>query len=195
VLDAGVPRAFVLADALDPKAWAAHAAGEGAKGLRLYDWAQIRLPWTCDSRFECFILIRRNRRAPAERAYYFCFVPADTALAELAGVAGLRWTIEECFQWAKTDLGLDHCEARSWHGWHRHMSLVNGCGSLSAQACRRFAPRRSFRETEQNESARNNCRLTIMAALAPSVPEIRDLLARILFKPRIGMAFIIAWSL
>ena len=40
------------------------------------------------------------------------------------GVAGLRWTIEECFQRAKNDLGLDHCEARSWHGWHRHMSLV-----------------------------------------------------------------------
>ena len=36
---------------------------------------------------------------------------------------GLRWTIEECFQSAKGETGLDHCEARSWHGWHRHMTL------------------------------------------------------------------------
>jgi SRSO17 transposase len=42
----------------------------------------------------------------------------------MAGAAGLRWTIEECFLRAKDDLGLDHCEARSWHGWHRHMTLV-----------------------------------------------------------------------
>jgi SRSO17 transposase len=41
---------------------------------------------------------------------------------ELAAV-GLRWTIEECFQSAKGETGLDHCEARSWHGWHRHMTL------------------------------------------------------------------------
>ena len=56
--------------------------------------------------------------------YYLVFSPAGTTLSELAGVAGLRWTIEECFQRAKDDLGLDHCEARSWHGWHRHVSLV-----------------------------------------------------------------------
>jgi hypothetical protein len=37
---------------------------------------------------------------------------------------GLRWTIETCFEMAKDELGLDHCEARSWHAWHRHMSLV-----------------------------------------------------------------------
>jgi SRSO17 transposase len=118
-----------LAEALDEGAWAVHAAGEGSKGLRLYDWARIRLPWVCDPRFERFLLIRRNRRDPAGRAYYFCFAPKGTPLAELAGAAGLRWAIEECFQRAKDDLGLDHCEARSWHGWHRHMTLV-----MAAQA-------------------------------------------------------------
>ena len=113
-----------LADALDEGAFSIHAAGEGSKGLRLYEWARIALPWVCDPGFERCLLIRRSRRAPAERAYYFCFVPSGTTLAELAGVAGLRWAIEECFERTKGDLGLDHCEARSWHGWHRHMSLV-----------------------------------------------------------------------
>jgi SRSO17 transposase len=122
-----------LADALDEAAWAVHAAGEGSKGLRLYDWARISLPWVCDPRFERFLLIRRNRRAPAERAYYFCFAAKGTTLAELAGAAGLRWAIEECFQRAKDDLGLDHCEARSWHGWHRHMSLVMAAAAFLAR--------------------------------------------------------------
>ena len=113
-----------MADDLPSEAWAVHAAGEGAKGMRLYDWARIPLPWTSPEGFERALLIRRSRRDPERRAYYLVFCPTGTTLAELAGVAGLRWTIEECFQRAKDDLGLDHCEARSWHGWHRHMSLV-----------------------------------------------------------------------
>jgi SRSO17 transposase len=112
-----------MADALPPTAWNPHAAGEGSKGLRLYDWARIALPWVVDGGFERWVLIRRNRRDPRDRGYYFVFAPSGTELAELAGAAGLRWTIEECFQRAKEELGLDHCEARSWHGWHRHMSL------------------------------------------------------------------------
>jgi SRSO17 transposase len=57
---------------------------------------------------------------------------AGTELAELAGAAGLRWTIEECFQRAKEELGLDHCEARSWHGWNRHMTLCMAAGVFLA---------------------------------------------------------------
>jgi len=35
-----------------------------------------------------------------------------------------RWPIEDAFETAKTALGLAHNETRSWHGWHRHVSLV-----------------------------------------------------------------------
>lgn len=113
-----------MADALDPDDWHAHPAGAGAKGLRLYDWARIWMPWVVDEGYSRWVLIRRSRSDPDKRAYYMTFAPEVATLAELAGAAGLRWTIEECFQHAKGDLGLDHCEARSWHGWHRHMSLV-----------------------------------------------------------------------
>ena len=126
-----------LADDLPADAWIAHAAGEGSKGIRLYEWARIALPWITDGAFERWVLIRRNRRDLQDRAYYFAFAPAGTTLAELAGAAGLRWTIEECFQRAKEELGLDHCEARSWHGWHRHMTLCMAAlgflAGLSAQ--------------------------------------------------------------
>lgn len=113
-----------LADELGSQAWHCHAAGEGAKGPRLYDWARVKLPWSRDPDWEHWLLVRRRRSKAHERAYYLCWAKTGTTLAELAGVAGLRWTIATCFATAKDELGLDHCEARSWHGWHRHMSLV-----------------------------------------------------------------------
>lgn len=122
-----------MAEALGPSDWTSHVAGEGTKGLRLYDWARIPLGGGSQSGFEHWVVIRRSRREPFERAYYFAFSPAGTSLAELAGAAGLRWTIEECFQRAKDDLGLDHCEARSWHGWHRHMSLCMAAAAFLAK--------------------------------------------------------------
>jgi len=122
-----------LADDLEDGAWAAHAAGEGSKGPRLYDWARIPMPWPCQEDRERWLLIRRSRNDPDKRAYYLVFCPTGTTLAELAGAAGLRWTIEECFQRAKDDLGLDHCEARSWHGWHRHISLVMAAAAFLAK--------------------------------------------------------------
>ena len=53
---------------------------------------------------------------PTKQTYYLVFAPKGISLQELAGAAGPRWTIEECFERAKSDRGLDHCEARSWHG-------------------------------------------------------------------------------
>ena len=122
-----------MADALASEAWVTHAAGEGAKGLRLYEWARIPLSSRQDQGFEHWLLIRRSRREPDNRAYYFAFAPVGVSLGELAGAAGLRWTIEECFERAKDDLGLDHCEARSWHGWHRHMSLCMAAAGFLAR--------------------------------------------------------------
>ncbi|TBA74421.1 IS701 family transposase [Rhizobium ruizarguesonis] len=113
-----------MADDLPDAAWQALPAGEGAKGLRLYDWARISLPYVVAPGFARYVLIRKSRSNPDAVSYYLVFAPAQATLADLAGAAGLRWTIEECFQRAKDDLGLDHCEARSWHGWHRHMTLV-----------------------------------------------------------------------
>jgi SRSO17 transposase len=62
-------------------------------------------------------------------AYYFTHAPEGTTLAELVRVAGSRWTIEECFEQAQQETGLDEYEVRSWTGWYRHITL-----SMFAQA-------------------------------------------------------------
>lgn len=125
--------AETLGGELQPADWHCHAAGEGAKGPRLYDWARVRLLWSSDPQWQHWLLIRRSRKKPDELAYYIVFATAETTLAELAAVAGLRWTVETCFEIAKDELGLDHCEARSWHAWHRHMSLVMAAAAFLAK--------------------------------------------------------------
>ncbi len=122
-----------IAEELPEKAWTALSAGEGAKGPRLYHWARVSLGKNRHNGFEKWLLMRRHLRKRDDIACYFALVPEGTSLADMAGAAGLRWTIEECFLRAKDDLGLDHCEARSWHGWHRHMALVMAAALFLAQ--------------------------------------------------------------
>ncbi|EHS51102.1 putative IS4 family transposase, partial [Rhizobium sp. PDO1-076] len=113
-----------LAEDLPADLWFALPSGEGPRGLRLYDWARVSLSCAAAPGFARYLLLRRCRSHSGAVSQYLVFAPAEAALADLAGAAGLRWTIDECFQRAKNELGLDHCEARSWHGWHRHMTLV-----------------------------------------------------------------------
>lgn len=122
-----------IAAELPSEAWTALSAGEGAKGPRLYRWARVSLGKNRQNGFEKWLLMRRHLRKHDDIACYFALVPEGTSLADMAGAAGLRWTIEECFLRAKDDLGLDHCEARSWHGWHRHMALVMAAALFLAQ--------------------------------------------------------------
>jgi SRSO17 transposase len=68
-------------------------------------------------------LVRRNRRT-GELAYYAWFAPLDTSLVGLVRVAGIRWAIEDGFQQAKNEVGLDHYEVRRWPGWYRHITLA-----------------------------------------------------------------------
>jgi SRSO17 transposase len=119
----GQHAAAALAAALPAKDWHRLSAGPGAKGERLYDWARVRLVRLQEPSWDHWLLVRRNRKEPEHVAFYVVFGPAKTSLAMLARVAGRRWIIEECFEAAKQETGLDEYEIRSWHGWHRHITL------------------------------------------------------------------------
>ncbi|MFJ1604509.1 IS701 family transposase [Streptomyces sp. NPDC088253] len=95
---------YVLAVACTTK-----SAGAGAKGPRYYDWAWVQNGADKNR----FLLIPRNP-ATGELAFYRCWSPGQVALAALIRVAGTRWCIEECFQAAKGQVGLDHYQARHW---------------------------------------------------------------------------------
>ena len=111
--------------------WRRLSAGPGTKGPRLHEWCYVAL---ADLQADAFggarqalwtrgLLIRR-RLADGELAFFATWCPAGTSIATLVAVEGRRWSIEDGFETAKNELGLDHNETRSWHGWHRHVSLV-----------------------------------------------------------------------
>ena len=69
-------------------------------------------------------LLARRSIADGVCAFFTTWCPAGTRIDTLVAVEGQRWAIEDSFETAKTEFGLDHNESRSWHGWHRHVSLV-----------------------------------------------------------------------
>ena len=101
-------RADVLA--ADPGlAWRRMSCGDGAKGPRLYDFAEM--PPMQPRRHR--LVVRRNIDT-GELAYFWCHAPAAATLADLVRVIGMRWVVEECFQAAKGQVGLDHYQVRSY---------------------------------------------------------------------------------
>ena len=103
--------------------WKKLSCGDGSKGERFYQWAFVPLPVPTDQGMHKGLLVRRSLKDPDEIAYYFTHAPKGTTLKKLVQVAGSRWAIEECFEQAKGETGLDEYEVRSWTGWHRHITL------------------------------------------------------------------------
>jgi SRSO17 transposase len=119
----GFKRVEAWAAQFAPGAWQRLSAGEGAKGPRLYDWAYRAFagaaPGWCQG-----LLVRRSLANTDELAFYLTYAPETSGLVDLVRVAGLRWTIEVCFEAAKGEVGLDQYEVRRWNGWHRHITLA-----------------------------------------------------------------------
>jgi SRSO17 transposase len=116
----------LLAALLPPQAWVVLSAGEGSKGPRLYEWAWLQLPDETEGPHERarFLLIRRSLADAGKRAYYRVAGPAQTTLPEVVHVAGSRWKIEEGYEQAKGEVGLDQYEVRTWRAWYRYMTLA-----------------------------------------------------------------------
>jgi SRSO17 transposase len=120
-----------ITKALPCEAWRRLSAGDGTKGARLYDWAYLELADLEAAEYNDDLtglwtrgLLIRRAIADGDLAFFSTWCPAGTPMETLVRVEGQRWAIEDAFETAKTELGLTHNETRSWHGWHRHVSLV-----------------------------------------------------------------------
>ncbi|MFB7025727.1 IS701 family transposase, partial [Streptomyces sp. NPDC056295] len=110
--------------------WKRRSCGNGAHGPRVFDWARVEVrPWHREDRRH-WVIARRSVRRPDEISYYIAYCPTGTTLDQLICVAGARWAVEECFQSAKQECGLDDYQVRRYPGWHRHMTLA-----MAAHAC------------------------------------------------------------
>lgn len=122
----GSARADTLAAQAPDAAWKRRSCGDGVKGPRIYDWAVAALPdtGTAEHGYTRWLLIRRSITDPTELAYYLCYGPTGTSDEELIRVAGTRWAVEECFQTAKNQVGLDDYQVRRYDAWYRHVTLA-----------------------------------------------------------------------
>lgn len=117
-------RADALAARLPAQAFKKLSAGDGAKGPRVYHWARAAIRPLEDTGNGYWLLVRRSLSDPSDLAHYLCYGPSHTPLRELVRVAGARWAIEETFQSAKGEVGLDQYQVRRWDGWYRHITLA-----------------------------------------------------------------------
>jgi SRSO17 transposase len=101
-------------------AWQRLSAGEGSQGPRWYDWAWMPMSWRdAPAGMTHWLLARRSRSKPDELAYYFVFGPAEVTLQQVVQVAGTRWQVEQAFELAKGEVGLDEASTnmRCAPGW------------------------------------------------------------------------------
>jgi SRSO17 transposase len=115
-----------VAREVEPGAWQRLSAGQGRKGPRWYDWARIELERPLIAGWQRWLVIRRSlclAAEPADLAYVVVFAPTGTPLEEMVQAIGTRWTVEQCFEVGKGEVGLDQYEVRSWQGWYRHITL------------------------------------------------------------------------
>lgn len=173
-------RADTVVGRLPATAWQRHSAGNGAKGPRYYDWAWIHIG-TGGHRH---LLIRRNR-STGELAFYLCWSPTEVPLSELVRVAGVRWSVEECFQAAKGQVGLDHYQVRHWTSWHRHITLAMLALALLTALAADAAP---DRPADAHHPARSRDPISL------TVPEIRHLFGAAFHPPTVPAARLLHWS-
>ena len=130
-------RVDVLTARLPAAAWQTYSCGLGAKGPRYYQWAWIGIDGDGTGGRHSLLV---RRASDGTLTYYLAWHTTPVALPTLVGVAGRRWTIEECFQVGKDQFGLDHTQVRSWHGWHRHAPLTMVAFALTVLAIRDDQP-------------------------------------------------------
>ena len=106
-----------------PGAWQRMSCGDGAHGPRVYDWAWTPIRTTFAHERRGWVLARRSI-STGEIAYYRCFARRGTRLRDLVRVAGARWAIEESFQTAKNEVGLDQYQVRRYDAWYAHITLA-----------------------------------------------------------------------
>jgi SRSO17 transposase len=112
-----------LAKSLHDWFWYRRNVSEGTKGPIEYEFTkrQVTLCGGGLPTKTVWLVIKRTAGANPSYWYYISNAPVSTRLPLFGWLSGLRWAIEQCFEEAKTELGMDQYEVRKYPGWHHHM--------------------------------------------------------------------------
>jgi SRSO17 transposase len=157
--------------------WEVRSAGTGSKGQRWYAWALLA---TASSRHH--LLIRRHL-GTGELAFCYCYTPdgAPTTMNRLIRAAGLRWPVEEDFEFGKDCFGLDQSQVRLYEAIARHTALVMAALAICAVTT---ALLRDRTDTQAPPPVRPDQPPPPDPGMVPlTVPQVRHLLATMLTLP------------
>lgn len=119
------PRVDAVAADLPVSAWRRVTVGDGSQGPRVFEYAEVTAQFVdgevAGPRER--LLIRRSLGQEPDLTYHRSNAPPEVGMEAVARARGVRWTIEEDFQAAKGECGLDEYETRGWVGWHHHTAL------------------------------------------------------------------------
>lgn len=99
-------------------------------------------------------------------------------MEQVVKVAGQRWQIEQGFQLAKGECGLDHYQVRKWQAWYRHLRTI-------------LIDARFLGSGTGKGSKKNTARDELVALTAP---QIRHLLCWLLLFERPLAPRVLHWS-
>jgi SRSO17 transposase len=151
--------------------WEIRSAGKGSKGERWYAWA-----WIATASPRHYLLIRRHIRT-GELAFHYCYVPDGQLCTKttLIRAAGLRWPVEEGFEFGKDHFGLDQSQVRLYTAIARHTVLVMAALAICAVTA---ALIRDHTDTQAPGPSRPDEYPPADPGLIPlTVPEIKRILA------------------
>jgi SRSO17 transposase len=113
-----------IAANLPKSAWARYTFKEGSQGSMVAEFAFLRVT-TVRHKLpgpRVWAVFRRGLEPQPELKFYLSNAPLTCAHYELAQLSGLRWPVETTLEEGKGEVGMDHYETRTWHGWHHHMA-------------------------------------------------------------------------
>jgi len=162
----------------DRRRWQIRSAGAGSKGHRWYAWA-----WIATASPRHHLLVRRHLTS-GELAFHYCYVPhgQPLTLARLVRAAGLRWPVEETFEFSKDSFGLDQCQARLHTAIIRHTVLVMTALAICAIAAARLKARTDTQALPPNTPDQRPPAEPGMIPL--TIPETARLLATTWHQPK-----------
>ena len=157
--------------------WEIRSAGTGSKGERWYAWA-----WIATAAPRHHLLVRRHLKT-GELAFHYCYVPEDQLLTKtrLIRAAGLRWPVEEDFEFSKDCFALDQCQARLYTAITRHIVLVMAALAICAVTAALLKDRT---DTQAPPPVRPDQPPPAEPGMIPlTIPEIKRLITAITARP------------
>ena len=103
--------------------WYRRTVSEGTKGPIEYEFTKRQIVLSHDGvpGEHVWLIVRRTVSDDPIYSYYISNAMASTRLKLFVWLSGIRWAIEQSFEEAKSELGMDHYEVRKWPGWYHHM--------------------------------------------------------------------------